>query len=166
MAMRSADPAMIDLRDPSPVRSGSEHGSVLLLFPAAFLIVLLLGSLAIDAAVVFLHQRELAAAADAAANDAVVLGLDPVVLRNDGLAILDPVLVRAEVDASLRRRGILGSLVEPPHVEILDGNRLRLSLVARADYVIAPALPGAPTGRTIRASVTAVATDQSPPGDS
>lgn len=139
-------------------RDHPERGSVLLLFPAAFLVVLLLGSLAIDTGVAFLHQRELASAAGAAANDAATLGLDPDALRLDGRVDLDPALVRAVVDESLARRGVLDSLTEPAHIEIVGGNEIRLSLSARVDYVIAPAFPGAPDGRAVRATARAVAT--------
>lgn len=132
-----------------------DRGSVLLLFPAAFMIVLVLGALAIDAAAVFLHQRELAAAAGAAANDAATLGLAHERLRHDGEVWLDPVRVAEEVEASLERREVLDSLLEPPEVVVLGGSRVEVTLVAHADYVIAPALPGDRGGRTVRATVGA-----------
>src|SRR5207248_6070957 len=49
--------------------SGSERGSTLLLFPAAVLVVFVLGAIAADLASVFLGERELANATAAAAND-------------------------------------------------------------------------------------------------
>jgi Flp pilus assembly protein TadG len=133
----------------------SDRGSVLLLFPAAFMIVLVLGSLAIDSGAVFLQQRELAIAAGAAANDAVTLGLDPDLLRDDGEARLDPDRVRQVVDQTLARRGVLAELIEPPQVVIVDDSRVEVTLVAHASYVIAPALPGRTDGRTVRATVGA-----------
>ncbi|MFP3905895.1 MAG: hypothetical protein ACLFWR_02620 [Acidimicrobiales bacterium] len=132
-----------------------DRGSVLLLFPAAFMIVLVLGALAIDAAAVFLDQRELAAAAGAAANDAATLGLAHKRLRHDGELWLDPVRVTEAVEASLDRRGVLDSLLEPPEIVVLGGSRVEVTLVAHADYVIAPALPGDRSGRTVRATVGA-----------
>jgi hypothetical protein len=134
-----------------------ERGSVLMLFPAAFLIMLVLGSLAIDAGAVFLHQRELASAAGAAANDAVTLGLDQELLRGEGSLRLDPASVRRTVDASLARRGLRDQLLEPPLVVILDDHRVQVTLVAHAPYVIAPALPDSRSGRVVRATVTASA---------
>ena len=47
-----------------------ERGSVLLLVPAGLVVVFILAAIAVDAAVVFLAQRELVNAAAAAANDA------------------------------------------------------------------------------------------------
>ena len=52
-----------------------ERGSVLLLVPAGLLVLLVLAAIAVDGAVVFLAQRELAGAAAAAANDAAT-GVD------------------------------------------------------------------------------------------
>lgn len=52
-----------------------EHGSTLLLFPAAILIMLALAAMAVDSSVAFLAQRELVDATAAAANDAATLAL-------------------------------------------------------------------------------------------
>lgn len=52
-------------------RPGGQDGNTLVLFPAALLVVLLLSSLALDAAVAYTAQRRLADLAAAAANDAV-----------------------------------------------------------------------------------------------
>jgi hypothetical protein len=132
-----------------------ERGSVLMLAPAAFLIVLVLGSLAIDAAAVHLRQRELAAAAGAAANDAVTVGLDQGVLRSTGELVLDPARVEAAVLDVLARHGVLDELLEPPRITVLDDRTVEVRLHAVAEYVIAPALPGDHRGREVRATVRA-----------
>jgi hypothetical protein len=49
----------------------TERGSAMLLVPAALIIVALMAALTIDSAHAFLMQRELAATADAMANDAI-----------------------------------------------------------------------------------------------
>ncbi|MGY6500319.1 MAG: pilus assembly protein TadG-related protein [Acidimicrobiales bacterium] len=133
---------------------GRDRGSVLLLFPAALLVVLTLGAIAVDAGVVFLHQRELAAAAGAAANDAITLGLDPEALRSDGQLIIDPARAESAVVASLARRGVLPHLAHPPVVAV-EADRVTVTLTMHADYVIARALPGVGPGRVVSASVTA-----------
>lgn len=133
----------------------SDRGSVLLLFPAAFVIVLVLGAIAIDSAAVFLHQRELMAAAGAAANDAATLAVDRDRLRDEGERWLDPARVDEVVATSLARRGLLDDLLEPPIVAITGHERVEITLVAHAAYVIAPALPGGFDGRTVRATVGA-----------
>jgi hypothetical protein len=135
--------------------SGSDRGSVLLLFPAAFLIVLVLGALAIDAAAVYLRQRDLAAAAGAAANDAAMVGLDLAQLRGTGGLALDPAAVERAVLDSLDRRGVLGQLLEPPTIAVIGSGRVEVSLVAHAPYVIAPALPGTHSGQIVRVTVGA-----------
>ena len=61
-----------------------ERGSVLFLYPVGFLIVLMLGAIAVDLGNVWLQQRRLADAADSAANDAVTYGIDQDVLRTTG----------------------------------------------------------------------------------
>lgn len=131
-----------------------ERGSVLLLFPAAFLVVLVLGAIAIDAGVLFLEQRELAAAAGAAANDAATLAVDHDVLRTSGQVVLDPARAEQAVAGSLASRGVLDRLSGPPQV-LVDGDRITVSLTARADYVIARALPGTETGRQVAATAGA-----------
>ncbi len=130
-----------------------DRGSVLFLFPAAFLIVLVLGAIAIDSGAAFLRQRELAAAADAAANDAITLAV------RDNLAagvdpVIDPAAADAAVRASLERRGILYELSAPPRVTVIAPDRLEVHVEAVADYVIAPALPGGRDGTPVQATVT------------
>ncbi len=124
-----------------------------MLFPAAFLIMLVLGALAIDAGAVFLHQRDLAAAAGAAANDAATLGLDLDRLRDGGEPALDDDLARDAVVSSLQRRGVLDRLAEPPTVEVVDDRTIEVTLVSFADYVISPALPGNRGGRLVTVTV-------------
>ena len=63
-------------------RSAShQRGSVMFLYPVGFLIVILLGAIAVDLSNVWLQQRQLADAADAAANDAATYGIAPADLR-------------------------------------------------------------------------------------
>ena len=132
---------------------GDDRGSVLFLFPAAFLIVLVLGAIAIDSGAAFLRQRELAAAADAAANDAITLAV------RDSLAVgSEPVIDQAAADAAVRasldRRGILHELSAPPVVTVVAPDRIEVHVEAVADYVIAPALPGGRDGTPVQATVT------------
>lgn len=74
-------------------RSGT-RGSVLMLMPAAVLIVLLLGAIAVDSAVVYLRQRQAYNVAFDAANDAVGAGIDLHTARSSGEFVLDPDRVR------------------------------------------------------------------------
>ena len=71
-----------------------DRGTVLLLYPVGFMILLLFAAIAVDMSNGYLQQRELADLADGAANDALTYGLDRDVLRAGGGYELDP--VRAE----------------------------------------------------------------------
>ena len=76
-----------------------ERGSVLALVPAGLLVLVLLAAIAVDSSVAYLGRRELAAAADAAANDAVTYGLDEARFRETGKFALDS----ARVEEAVRR---------------------------------------------------------------
>ena len=91
-----------------PSRPSHERGSALMLMPAVFLIVLLLGSIALDFGALHLRQRELDNAAGAAANDAAGVALDVDHLRATGERRLDPALARAAAEAALDARATPG----------------------------------------------------------
>ena len=68
----------------------SQRGSVLMLMPAAVLILVILSAVALDRAVVFGAQRSLVDTAQAAANNGAGGGLDIDELRSAGTVQLDP----------------------------------------------------------------------------
>ena len=138
-----------------PTRPDGDRGSVLMLMPAAVLVVLLLGAIAVDLTAVRLGQRELVAAAGDAANDAVTVGLDEAVLRaGDGYRI-DPGRARAAAVASLAAKGLLDDLAAPPTVAVDSQGSVEVVLLRRVPHLFAKALPGAPDDQTVRATVTA-----------
>ena len=65
-------------------RRTRSRGSVLMLMPAAVLIVLLLGAIAVDSAIVYLGQRQAYNVAFDAANDAAGAGFDAAIARETG----------------------------------------------------------------------------------
>lgn len=71
------------------------------LYPVGFLIVVLLGAIAVDLGNVWLQQRRLADAADSAANDAVTYGLDQDTLRATGDLELSDERIRRIVAVSV-----------------------------------------------------------------
>ncbi|HEV8297036.1 MAG TPA: hypothetical protein VGQ20_07065 [Acidimicrobiales bacterium] len=130
-----------------------QRGSVLMLMPAAVLVMLVLGSIAVDFAFVGLRERELRNAAAGAANDAATAGLSRVALR-EGDTTLDPDEVERVVDAALAATDL--HLAAPPVVEIgPDGRTVTVFLAATYEYVFAKALPGAPDHFTVRSRATA-----------
>ena len=133
------------------------RGSVLMLMPAALLIVFVLGSISIEFATVSMRQRALFNAADAAANDAATYAIDRVTLRSTGEVVLDPTLVEEAVERSLRVQGVL--LVSAPLIELsADRKTIHLELLQHVPYVLAGALPGA-DGTVVRANVRVTVID-------
>ena len=132
-------------------------GSVLILMPAAVLIVLLLGAIAVDLTTVHLRQQQAIDAAASAANDAVTYGLDESALRSGRGYRLDPDRVRRAVDESIDDQGLADELVEPPVVTEPTPDSVRVELTLRADYLFARSIPGAPRSTTVRGTATATA---------
>lgn len=142
-----------------------EAGSALMLMPAGVLIVLLLGALAVDSAILFLGERELADLTAAAANDAATAGIDPEPFYECGRLELDETSARSVADAVAARRtsdavqltGLdiaVRDDADPPEVEVAATGTVRL--------IFTPALPGQSRKRTVDARSVAVA--QSPAG--
>src|SRR6266540_3305124 len=102
------------------------NGSVLLLMPAAVLIVVVLGAIALDCSTVFLAHRALLTAAAAAADDAVTFGADERAYRERGVYTLDPARVQEAVELSFAARG-LGDAVDRPVVSI-DGTTVSVTV--------------------------------------
>lgn len=135
-----------------------ERGSVLLLMPAAVLIVLILGAIAVDAGVAFLAERELASAAAAAANDAVTAGLDEAALRRGQGYRLDPGRVQ---DAAARSLAAQGLHPDTDVAVAVEGLAVRVTLRADAALVFAAAVPGAPDVVRVSATASAVPASRS-----
>lgn len=117
-----------------------ERGSVLMLLPAFLLIVVLMGSIAVDFSVAFLAKRELAALATAAANDAATAGADQASLVQ-GDYILDEQRVLAAAQQAVDSTSSSSVHVESRDVDVIevDGTpAVRVTLRGRADFVIRP----------------------------
>jgi hypothetical protein len=135
--------------------SRRERGSVLMLMPAAILVMLVLGSIVVDFALVGVRQRALPTAAAAAANDAATAALSADALRAGDTAV-DPDRAEQIVLGSIAAHGL--HLSGPPIVTVGDdGRTVTVRLAAAYDYVFAGALPGAPDGFTVQAVASAAA---------
>lgn len=141
--------------------SRRERGTVLLLMPAAVFILCVLGALVVDSAHATMRRRELQNAADAAANDAAALSLDPVTLRR-GSVLLDPDAADAAARASLQRQRIGG--LTSISVRVEAGDTVVVELEAEHPSVFARSLPGAaPTVHVpARARAQAVVAGEAP----
>jgi hypothetical protein len=128
-----------------------------MLMPAAVLIVLLLGAIAVDLTVVHLRQRAAVSAAASAANDAVTYGLDQSALRRGEGYRLDPARVERAVAESIESQGLADDLTSPPEVTEPTPTTVTVVLHVRATYVFARALPHGPAGTTVTATSSATA---------
>lgn len=135
---------------------------MLLLFPAAVLIVLALSAITVDSSIAFLAQRELANATAAAANDAASRAIDGQAFYRDDRIQLDPSAVedvaeervRLAIDQS-RHRGLeVRATASPP---VRDGCpwTVRVTASSRVSYLFAKAIPGGPDEASVRATSVA-----------
>ena len=137
-----------------------ENGSALMLFPAAVLIIILLASLCVDATLTFLGQREIANAAEAAANDAAS-ALDRNryydasvydLAREDGLAGIARVgndAIRARIDDKVKNVNI--------RIVRTDDTHVRVEITGEVSLIFARAIPGASRTVVVHASAEAEA---------
>ncbi|MEW6154271.1 MAG: hypothetical protein AB1673_09835 [Actinomycetota bacterium] len=137
-----------------------ERGSVLLLFPAGVMIVIVLAAVAVDSSIAFLGEREVAAAVAAAANDAATealaddafYGRGTVELHDDEVARVAEARVRASLDPGrYRSLQVRAEVVRPPGGCTWS---LRVEASAWVRYLFAPALPGGPDDALVDAATT------------
>lgn len=126
-----------------------------MLMPAAVLVVVILGGIAVDSAVVFSAQRELVDAAQAAANDAAAYGIDQATFRSGGGYVYDPSRVEEAVARALSSRGISAR-----HRWYRQGGRIVVELTEDVAYVFTKAVPGAPNQAAVHARGDAELKDQ------
>ena len=132
-----------------------QRGTVLMLMPAAVLVLIMLAAIAFDYSHLYLAKRDLTSLADAAANNAVTYGVDQASIRRGDGYVLDPDLVERSVVASIGVHSRDLHLVGEPLVELVTPTEVRITLVARIDYVFTRAVPGARDSETVR--VTSIA---------
>ncbi|MGI9600481.1 MAG: hypothetical protein ACR2QE_01250 [Acidimicrobiales bacterium] len=102
--------------------------------PAVLLIVIVLGSIAVDFGVVHLRQRELHNAAAAAANDGAGAGLDIDHLRATGERRLDPARAAAAAEGAVAARAVPGmALVD---VQVVDPLTIQVTVALTVEPVL------------------------------
>ena len=140
-----------------PERRRGQRGSALLLVPAGVLVLVVLGAVAVDSAVVLLAQRQLADVAAGAANDGAAAALDDAGFYRGGRLRVVESRAQAAATASFRRTapaGMVGPVVQAEVVGA-DPPRVRVTARAHVDLVFAPVLPGVRRRVAVRASSTA-----------
>lgn len=154
--MPGRSPAAVGDDLPHPERAAPERarGSVLVLMPAAVLVLLVLGALAVDAGAVFLAHRHLANAAVAAANDAATAAVDVERFYADGSVRLLGAEAQRVAEETVARAG-LGHLSDVRPVATVRDGVVEVTISARAHHLFSGALPGGPESSAV--SATAVA---------
>lgn len=144
------------------MRISQQRGSVLLLFPAAVLVVIVLAAITVDSAVAFLGQREVANAVAGAANDAAGEGVGNRAFYESGRIDLEPGTVqqlavqrvRAALDAARFHALAVDVAVSPPAVAGCPPT-VRVHASARVPTLFAAAIPGASHERQVDATASA-----------
>jgi hypothetical protein len=126
-----------------------------MLVPAAFLVVLIMASIAVDMALVQLRQRQAHDLAAAAANDAATAAADQAALRAGSLVLHED---RAEdvAEQVVAASDLAPDVVGAPAVTVDDG-RVEVAVSLDADYIFAGVVPGAPDGVVVTARASATA---------
>jgi Flp pilus assembly protein TadG len=134
-------------------RKGIEgaRGSVLMLMPAAVLIMIVLGAIVIDLSVLRMRSAELDNVATAAANDAAGQLADDAIYAGSGPALAQDIAELA-VAASLAARDLDGVWVSGVEME---SNSVSVSLGLEVEMIFGRALPGTKRTRQLSGEATA-----------
>lgn len=129
-----------------------------MLMPAAVLVFLVLGALAVDSAVTFLAERELANAASAAANDAASVAVDLERYYADGNVELRQREAERVVAASLAAKGLDYLVDLRVETDVAAGAPVvTVRASARVETIFAGAVPGGPDFTEVQATAVATA---------
>jgi hypothetical protein len=125
--------------------------------PAAVLIFIGLGSLAVDAGVAFLGEREVANLAASIANDAATEGIDVARFQSTGVLAIDPARVRDIAAAALARSGLDHVRDLTVDTDVVGTDVVVVEVRGRVRSLFARALPDGLEERAIGASAEATA---------
>jgi hypothetical protein len=134
-----------------------ERGSVLALLPAAVLVFIVLGSLAVDASLSFLGEREVANLASAVANDAATQGIDVVRYYATGEIVIDPARVRDVADAALATSGLDHLQGLTIDTDVVGGDVVVVRVRAQVRSLFSRVLPQGLEEREVQATAEAAA---------
>jgi Flp pilus assembly protein TadG len=142
------------------VRPPAEGGSVLMLMPAAVLVFIVLGAIAVDFAAVFLGEREVANAAASAANDAASEAVDREGFYATATVRLDPAVAARVAARSVAAAGLADHLDEIVVTTRVTAGlpEVTVTVRARVRHLFTSAVPGGPESTAVEA--TAIVTAQ------
>lgn len=132
-----------------------EDGNTLALFPAAVLVMFVLTSMAIDAALTFSAQRHVADLASGIANDAASALADESYFTGGEIAI-DPAQAQQRVDAALAHRSDVDRYDVGCSVTVPGGDRVEVTCTGRVRQLVSPMRLLGTSSRDIAATASAV----------
>jgi Flp pilus assembly protein TadG len=135
-----------------------------MLVPAAVLVLVILGAIAVDLSISLLGQRELTNAAAAAANDAATAAIDKSAFyrgrsgRAPGTVEVDGARAHEVVNQVLTMQSPRAVKVTGFEVHT-SASQVCVTLEGRVEYLFAKAIPGVAHGATVRGRATATAVE-------
>jgi len=135
-----------------------DSGTVLMLFPAAVLVTLVLAAISLDLGWAHVRSQQLRYVAASAANDAIgALDIDE--LRNTGKVQFDMRMARQIVDSAIAAGPVAQAELDSVTVQKISPKRFEITvkLHARVDFIIAPSIPGAASSIEVAVTERAVA---------
>ena len=126
-----------------------------MLIPAAVLVLVILGAIAVDSAVVFLGQRQLNDFTTSAANDAAAAAVDPASFYNRSRIAIDE--SRADAVVALLKTRLPRALEQVRTTVTVEGEQVTVTATASVEGIFSPAIPGVARRTTVRSSSTATA---------
>lgn len=130
-----------------------ERGSTLLLVPAAVMVLLLLGAIAVDLSAVHLARRELLRSASHAADDAAQM-VDQTRLRLAGTATLDTAAAERVARFHLAVARLPGEVTDVSVVVDPEDGRVDVTASMTVEAVFSRAVPGAAGTTTVTVTAT------------
>lgn len=139
----------------APTAPLRDRASALLLFPAGFLVMIVLAAIAFDLSIVWLRQQQARSVASGVANDAVTAALDHAAWRATGDYVLDPDRARSLAIEAIDASDIAAYVVD---VDVrTQGATIRIGIALEVPYVFGGAIPGSPDSLELRVDETATA---------
>ena len=132
-----------------------EDGNTLALFPAAVMVMFVLASMAIDAAMTFSAQRQVADIASGIANDAASAFSDDVYFGG-GDIVIDQAQAQARVADALAIRSDADQFDVACDVATPGGDRVRVTCTGRVRQLVSPMRFLGVGSRDLEATATAV----------
>ena len=139
-------------------RTRADEGNALMLVPAGVLVLLMLGAIAVDSAVVFLAQRDLSNRTSAVANDVAGFASSDDAFYRDGVVQLDGARAAAYTQLAFAPdRTPAGYESWGATAEVASERTVSVRAWAEVRYLFAKAVPGMPDTTRVHAESVATA---------